>query len=555
MEASRWNKKWLSAVFFCVLFMCTATVTQASSEITFTCQAPYYLGKARDTVTPGERIQALFSIESRSAQDKAADIRISLPPGFLPEDEYENWQVGRQGEQYYLYRQIKLAGGYSQWFDLIAIQAAASLKEGTYNLTVTVDDTILQVPVNIAVGEGAVTDAPVELEDIVLPLDREGKMDDRLNRNTLVLRDRNWDYYKNLLRGKGASNQEVEAIHPLTHLGLDIKNTARQQRLVLATIQLLDVNTQQPVPGLFTPGTTSEDHEAGSMGGHDDRLVALIALNGDMRQRIQLPVYADEQLVSGGGRYLLQVELKDKKTPLLVKSIPITIIKKDRKAAAVVGIAVVILAAASLFALRRLRQVLKIMKTRWLVTIALFGAAAFAVVNVPATLLNDFFHILLGPFGFMVTGLFHGVFLYMMIVALVMLIPYPGVVALMTIIRMLLGMLAFGQLSPIGLLSYGTHAFMLEVLLIGSGMYGRIQAGHAVQHVSFRQIIQLALICGIADSAATYINLQGMAFLYRLYYADWYIALILLLNGFVYTAIGAACGTLLGSRLSKVGGD
>jgi hypothetical protein len=46
-----------------------------------------------------------------------------------------------------------------------------------------------------------------------------------------------------------------------------------------------------------------------------------------------------------------------------------------------------------------------------------------------------------------------------------------------------------------------------------------------------------------------------MAFLYRMYYADWYIALILLMNGFVYTAIGAACGTLLGSRLSKVGGD
>jgi len=83
LEASRWNKKWLSAVFFCVLFVCTISVTQASSEITFTCQAPYYLGKARDTVTPGERIQALFSIESRSAQDKAADIRISLPVFYL----------------------------------------------------------------------------------------------------------------------------------------------------------------------------------------------------------------------------------------------------------------------------------------------------------------------------------------------------------------------------------------------------------------------------------------------------------------------------------------
>ncbi|MDF2929157.1 MAG: hypothetical protein K0Q75_1395 [Anaerospora sp.] len=228
MEVRRWNTKWWSAVLFCVLFICMTTVTQASSELTFTCQAPYYLGKARDTVTPGERIQALFSIESRSTQDKAADIRVSLPPGFLPEEEYENWQVGRQGEQYYLYRQIKLAGGYSQWFDLIAIQAAASLKEGTYNLTVTVDDTVLQVPVNIAVGEGAVTDAPVELEDIVLPLDREGKMDDRLNRNTLVLRDRSWDYYKNLLRGKGASNQEVEAIHPLGSRAVHPGNNQRR---------------------------------------------------------------------------------------------------------------------------------------------------------------------------------------------------------------------------------------------------------------------------------------------------------------------------------------
>ncbi len=551
LEASKWIKVFL----FCLVLMTAVSVSAAGSGINFTCQAPYYLGKVRDTVTPGERIQMLFSVENRSSKDQVAAVTITLPAGFQPEPEYENWQIGQQGTQYDLYREVKLAGGYSQWFDLAAVQAAVSLEPGTYYLTVEVNDEIQQVPVKVAEGERVTTDAPVELEDIVLPLDREGRMDDRLDRNTLVLRDRSWDYYKNLLRGKGASNQEVEAIHPLAYLGLDIKNPARQQSLVLATIRLLDVNTQQPVTGLFTPGTTSEDHEAGAMGGHEDRLVALVALNGDMRQRIQLPVYADEQFVSSGGRYLLQVELTEKDKQLFIKTIPITIVKKDRKAAAVVGTASLILAAACLFGLRCLRQVLKAMKTRWLVTIALFGAAAFAVVNVPTTLLNDFFHIILGPFGFIVTGLFHGVFLYMMIVALVMLIPQPGVVALMTMIRMLLGMLAFGQVTPIGILVYGTHAFMLELLLTGSGTYRRIQSGHAVQRSSWQLMLLLAVICGFADSAATYINLQGMAFLYRLYYADWYIALILLLNGFAYTAVGAACGTLLGRRLSKVGGD
>lgn len=193
------------------------------------------------------------------------------------------------------------------------------------------------------------------------------------------------------------------------------------------------------------------------------------------------------------------------------------------------------------------------LKTRWLVTIALFGAAAFAVVNVPSTLLNDFFHILLGPFGFLITGLFSSIFLYMMVVALVILIPQPGVVALMTVVRMLLGMLAFGQISPIGLLSYGLHALLLELLIYGSGMYGWLQQRED-NPIPWDKIALLAVSCAVADTIAAYVSLQAMAFLYRMYYAAWYIALVLLFNGFIYTIIGAACGTALGKRLARVGG-
>lgn len=536
--------------------MLPGAISRAESDISFSCQVPYYLGKSRETIAPGEKIQALFSIENRSSDDKEVEITVKLPPEFLPLEEYNNWTVTQEDRQYFLHRHLKLMGGYSQWFDLFALQAALEIQPGIHTIEITDGNTVQQVKVKVDPKNRSVAEERITLDAIVLSLDKDGKMDDRLNRNSLVLRDRHWDYYKNLLKGKGASNQEIEAIHPLTHVGLDIRNSARQQNLVIVSVRLLDANTHEPVLGLFTPGTTGEDADAGALAGHDGSLVALAALNGDEWQRIQLPVYADEQLIGGGGQYIFQVELEEDGFAPLIREVPITIIKKDSKAIIVLCLAVAMLVVTTLVAIRRIPTILRALKTRYLVTIALFGAAAFATVNVPSVLLNDFFHILLGPFGFLVTGLFHSVFLYMLIIALVILIPQPGVVALLTITRMLLGMLAFGQISPISLLSYGTHAFLLEILLAGMGMYKGIgQADHGLQKIPLKQIVKLVLICGIADSITTYVNLQGMAFLYRLYYADWYSGLILIVNGFIYTLIGAACGIVLGKRLLKVGGD
>ena len=543
-------KKALTGVVAVLLVMLTIT-GQAQEGVSFSCQFPYYLGKVRDSVIPGGQTAALFSIEHRGLSDTTVTVTISLPPGFSPAGSQENWEVTKQADRYFLTRNMLLPGGYSQWYDLLSLQVASDLPPGRYTAAVTAGDNTQQIPVTVGTGTGDAA-APVTLAGMVLPLDKDGKTDDRVGRNVLVLRDRQWDYYKNLFIGKGASNQEIEAIHPVTHLGVDIVNPAGVQKLVIVTVHLLDAG-RQPVSGLFTPGATNEDVDGGALDGHKEYLEMFTALNGDSRQRLQLPVYADERNLTGG-EYILRAELSDGvKAPLLCE-VPLTIIKKDNKALIVVSIAALAVLTGLLLSLKRLRRVLVVLKTRWLVTIALFGAAAFAVVNVPSTLLNDFFHILLGPFGFLITGLFSSIFLYMMVVALVILIPQPGVVALMTVVRMLLGMLAFGQISPIGLLSYGLHALLLELLIYGSGMYGWLQQRED-NPIPWDKIALLAVSCAVADTIAAYVNLQAMAFLYRMYYAAWYIALVLLFNGFIYTIIGAACGTALGKRLARVGGD
>ena len=54
---------------------------------------------------------------------------------------------------------------------------------------------------------------------------------------------------------------------------------------------------------------------------------------------------------------------------------------------------------------------------------------------------------------------------------------------------------------------------------------------------------------------AAFVNMEQMMFFYRLYYADWYLALYMLVNGLVYSSIGAWLGAKTGSKLQQVMGE
>ena len=66
----------------------------------------------------------------------------------------------------------------------------------------------------------------------------------------------------------------------------------------------------------------------------------------------------------------------------------------------------------------------------------------------------------------------------------------------------------------------------------------------------------ICLLMGVGDALVTFVNMEQMMFFYRLYYADWYLALYMLVNGLVYSSIGAgwvlrraaSCSRLWGNR-------
>lgn len=517
--------------------------------------APYSLGSRRTTVAPGETIRAIINIESTATEERDIPVEIRLPAGIAPTGDNGRWQVIRQEEGWLLRRNIALAGAYGQWFDLLTFGVADDLAVGAHKIVIRAGEQTTEKVLQAApLAAGVSTRQPPVFERIVLPLDKDGKQDEKQSGSAIVLRDRSLDYYKNILRGKGAADLEIEAIHPVTHMGLDFSNSAGQQKLVLVEAELLDRNTRRHIPGLYTPGSNSDNDGAGAMADKQERLTAFVALNGEAKQRLQLPIYADESLLTEG-EYLLRVTVEDGAAQVWSKEIPVTMVKKNLRGMMTLGVALVLLLVFLVVGGKRLPAVLAAMKTRRLITVALFGTCAFAVVNVPSTLLNDFFHIFLGPFAFVLTGMFSGVMLYMLTGALITLIPLQGVVSLMAAIRLLLGMVAFGHMSPIVFLSYGSNAFLLEGALALSGFTARTLADAPPAGFSLRRLLILALACAVADTTATYVTLQGMSVLYRLYYADWYIYLVMAVNGFLYTMIGAGCGLLLGSRLADVGGD
>lgn len=524
---------------------------QAADSLLFSLQAPYFLGKSRSSISPGEQVQVLFSVENRNSEPVEFPACISLPPGWIALS-YDNWQLSSQEQHFQLRRTVKLAEGFDLWFDLLTLRAPSDLQPGSYPVNVTAGNKSKTIFVKVAERAAAISGGNISLQSIVFPLDKDGRQDGRLEANILVLRDRQQDYYKNLIAGKGVSNQEKEAVHPLAFMALDVSNPAGEQKLVTINVNLVDAKNGKTMAGLFTPGATGEDLNAGSIDSNFEGVNALLALNGEQKQRLLLPIYADERLITGG-EYLLQVRLEDGINSALSKSAPLKIIKQDTRAAVTVAVALMALTVALLSSIRRFRRILAGMKTAWLVSVALFGAVAFAAVNIPSTLLGDIFQVLLGPFSVLVSGLFNGVLLYMIIVSLVVLIPRPGVVALMLLVRLLLGALAFGRFTPVSLLACGIHALLLETFLQYGGVYRMLQADSKASRM--RLAVLTAVICGLADSIASYVGLQAMAFLYRMYYADWYIFLLLAVNSFVYTAVGALCGVVLGRRLSEVGGD
>ncbi len=532
-----------------LILFCHGQAMAHREDISFTADIPYSFAAGAGESRGGSLLKGLVSVENTGPADKEVHIAIALPTGLTPARLPDGWRAETDG----MAGVVRLPGGYGQWFDLLAFDTGG-LAAGEHAVAVTVScgDWRRTITRKITVGpQSKAGGKGLSIARVVLPVDHAGNPDERLSPGTLVLRDQMLDYYKNVLRGRGAYNEAAEAVHPLTSMNVEFVNPDGDEKLLTVVSRLLD-GEGRAVPGMFTPAAGADDRENSGFAGSREETAAFIALSGEVGQTVRLPVYIDENVVKGG-RYVLRVEAREAGRPVAVAERGVTVVARDGKAAALTLTAAVMVLGGLVVAARCRRLLFAGLKTRWLITITLFGAVCFAAVNVPATLLGEVLHVLMGPLAFLATGMFHGVVLYMLVAALVVLIPRPGVAALLFAVRMLLGLLAFGHASPVALLLCGTQAVLLEGLLYLAGITAARSGGETAG--GWQRCLPVALACSAADGMSTYLNLHALSFLYRVFYADWYIYAVVAVNGVLYSGIGGFCGVVLGRKLRTVGSD
>lgn len=258
---------------------------------------------------------------------------------------------------------------------------------------------------------------------------------------------------------------------------------------------------------------------------------------------IVLPVFVRPEALQGDYRRMLEVRMLGTDAVLTSRAVSLRVEQTDRPAFFIAMLAVLITLLTVPVLAWRGPALLRRFAPVELIQIALFGSAAFLLVGVPtrlfATILNAIAPVV-SPF---ILGLYSHVVALGILGALVVLIPRPGVVLLAGTTRFLLNGVFFGAFSPVDFL------YAIPVLLAGEiclWIFGVTRSRN--REVS---AVQLAPACALMGVVAAGLQLSLEMSLYRLFFADWYVFLFLVLDGALYPALGAVLGARLGTVLKR----
>ncbi len=550
----------LLSVMWCVQIACAGMTLDAIY--------PYNLDKKDEHTVHGESTVPLyFNINSfDNATPLQAEIKVTLPAGFVAH-ENDKWQVASENGQVVATSHRVLHADFAQTFDLLYLQAEENVSKGEQ-----------YVRIEVKTGEGnlskdiAFTYEPQSeqqeiskqasvggkkkmdrskfnwyIQSVILPVDSQGVKDDKSAEGVLYVRDTTLEGFRNRIAGDGATNWASVFNHPATHILLSMRNPQQDVRMLKFKAELIDKKTGENMPGLAAAGKVSDDAEAGWAGesGKTGETTALISLDGKKDQNFVIPLYVDYFSILEGD-YSLRITVSGNGQEK-IQEVPLIITKKHNVGLAAVGFAFACLIGA-LLCIGKLRHCVDVIGAKGAITVALFAALAFGGITLPTTLLGDLLHVFLGPFSGLFTGLLSGVLQYLLLVSLLMLFRAPGVLALMYFVKYMLAGLMFGHFTPVGVLSTAVNIAVLETVLYISGFYRK-------DKLTPQYMLFVCVLLGMGDAIVTFVNLEQLMFFYRLYYADWYLALYMLVNGLLYSSIGAWLGFKTGSKLQQVMGE
>ncbi len=477
-------------------------------------------------------------------------LELCVPTTFEVSRIPEDWEKKTKDEQICFSTTGSFSVASEVWFHELAITTPdvsidASIQNDTYDITgiiqFTTSDgetweqqTIVQVrvvPISEIVKQLSIT-------SIDMPTDSDGKADQRQRKDTIY-------HPRPLFNWLG--KEQTDPFEPITLQTVRLMNHGDETIHVVVSSINRGLNTGEAVSFLAPPDAVN----AGT-----DRSISFASVAGGELTSISLPIYFQPHSVIAG-EYVRDITVKiwGSNTTIINEKRPLHIIVPNRHALFVSGFAIISSCIGFVLLLRFHRRFFVRFTTKQLIVIAIFGTTIFVTVVVPSTLFLNLVTAFLGPFSVILTGLVNETVYYALLTALLFYIygapgressqefgneqetTKGGVILLVSVVRLLLGAVTFGLFTPMTIIYTGTSVLLLEI---------------GFMLVRRRGLFTWAIVLAICDAVAVYVDFQLSILFYRLFFADWYILLRILLEGFMYTFIGVLLGAQLGRGLWKV---
>ena len=344
----------------------------------------------------------------------------------------------------------------------------------------------------------------------------------------------------------------------LTHLGLGARARDPYAAWTHVTVPLVNRGDVPLSLLVETKVYAGEDVDpafrAPALGGNErqDSSRVLIRVPAASDATAIVPLYVDDALLRTEPARERRIEVAalslGSSTPLATQSVQLAV--RTGNAFASLGLVAAILGAVlgnGLLALR-LGRWLRTFPTGELMTTALFATLGFGLGTV-TSLAGLLASAVLGPFSPIAVGIVDVVFRFSIGATLVTLVPRPGVVSLSILTEWLLGAMLLGNVNASDVLFVGDRVFLYETALYALGI---TRSGAWRDEAFFARWLRLSLAFGIASACTSAVGLVLHMTLYRLFFADWYIALLIALPGFVYVAIAMGVAVPFAASLRRV---
>ena len=385
----------------------------------------------------------------------------------------------------------------------------------------------------------------LSIESIEMPTDAMGTADPKQREDTIY-------YARPLFRWLGTP--QTNAYEPITYQMVQLHNAGEETIHVVVSSTNTDPKRGEMIPFLAPPATVN---------GGTNQSVAFASLPGGVVTEIPLPIYFHPMYIEQGnqpeqaipGEYARDITVKvwGSDATILREKRPLHLIVPNQQALLISLLAIIGSSIGFAVVLRFHERIFAGFTTKQIIVIALFGTTIFVGVIVPSTLFLNLIRAVLGPISVLLTGLINETLYYALLTALLIYIngdpgnsesvssransSGSGVILLVSAVRLLLSGVTFGLFTPMAIVYTGTSVLLLETGFL---------------FVRRRNILAWAVVLGLCDAIAVYVDFQLSILFYRLFYADWYIVLRILIEGFAYTFIGVLLGARLGKGLWRV---